>query len=156
MGKLSRRDFLRLSAMTAIGAALSACGQGAAPPAPTPTIEVSIGPGAKDTAKEQPTNTPAAQPTNTAAPKPKVEEAPFVLNGVTLPFSRSQALVEQQVNFTVWSSFNPFIPQGHQYQNGHAQYAVEFDWYTIYQMREFRTWRVEGFEYEDNFQPMKL
>jgi len=157
MGKLSRRNFLRLSVMTAMGAALSACGQAAATPAPTPTIKVSIGPGAEDKTKaETPTTAPTTAPTNTPVPKPKVEEAPFVLNGVTLPFNRSQALVEQQVNFTIWGSFNPFIPNGHQYQNGHAQYAVEYDWYTIYSVGEFRPWRVEGFEYEDDYQTMKL
>ena len=157
MSKLSRRDFLRLSAMAAAGAALTACAKTEA--APTPTIEVSIGPGAKDTATNTPaaaapTNTPVPAPTNTSAPAQ--EEKPFVLNGVTLPFKRSQALVQQQGNYTIWGSFNPFIPNGHHYQNGHAQYAIEFDWYTIYQLGEFRPWRVEGFEYADNFQTFKL
>jgi peptide/nickel transport system substrate-binding protein len=157
MGNLSRRDFLRTSVMAAIGASLAACAQGTE--APTPTISISIGPGAEDKTKAA-TATPvpvAATATPVpATPKPKVEEKPFVLNGVTLPFNRSQALVEQQVNFTIWSSFNFYIPNGSQYQNGTAQYLIEYDWYTVYSVGEFRPWRVEGFEYADNFQTLTM
>jgi peptide/nickel transport system substrate-binding protein len=160
---LSRRTFLKWAAFAAVGTAIQACAPQATPIPPTP-IKVSVGPGIQEPTKAAaapaaPAATPVpptVAPTTAPPAAPAAAEKPFVLNGVTLPFKRSQALVNQQVNFTVWGSFNPFIPNGHQYQNGHAQFVVEFDWYTIYSAGEFRPWRIDSFKYADNFQTLTM
>ncbi len=69
-----------------------------------------------------------------------------------LPTPREETLVmHDSYPFTIFDSFNPFIPQGHDYQSGHYQLCVEFLWYINYATGEVIPWLITGWEYEDNY-----
>ena len=76
--KLSRRDFLRLSALTAASAVITACGGQAAPPPATPAAGA---PTAAPGATTAPAATPAATTAPVAAPG-KYKEAPMLAEQV--------------------------------------------------------------------------
>src|SRR5919198_383735 len=46
-----------------------------------------------------------------------------------IPTPRNQTVVIDQVEFTVYDSFNPFIPNGSQYNAGYGQVCKEFLFY---------------------------
>lgn len=69
-----------------------------------------------------------------------------------LPTPREETLVmHDSYAFTVFDSFNPFIPRGHDYQSGHYQACVEFLWYINYATGEVIYWLITGWEYKDNY-----
>ena len=74
-----------------------------------------------------------------------VEE--FQVNGVTMPFSRNEVVINDQVDFSIFDSFNPFIPNGEHYQNGLGQFSREWMWYVNYATGEIIPWLGTGWEY---------
>ncbi len=152
----NRIGSIGLAALVAIS--LIGC-QAGAPATPAPTAEVINPPVIKEGAEQatkapEPTQAPAAeQPT---AEKPAAEEAPFVLNGVTLPFKRSEAVVNDQVNFGVFDSFNPFIPNGNEFAAGNMQISIEYLWYVNYATGDIIPWLADKYEYNADYTEMKI
>jgi peptide/nickel transport system substrate-binding protein len=113
----------------------------------TPTGEAAAEPTAVPEPTAAPTEAPAA---------PAAEEAPFVLNGVTLPFKRSETVVNDQVNFAVFDSFNPFIPNGLEFAAGWWQISQEYLWYTNYATGDIIPWLAEKHEYNADYTELKV
>src|SRR5262245_40890489 len=155
-----------------------ACAPAAAPtatPAPAKPTE------APKPAAAAPTNTPAAaaattpaeatkpaEPTNTAAPaattaagatKPaeatKPAPAPAAggppAKGAVVPTPRNQTVVLDQSTFFVFDSFNPFIPNGQQYQAGFQQTCKEFLFYANYAAGKIEPWLGTSWKYNSDF-----
>jgi peptide/nickel transport system substrate-binding protein len=119
----------------------------AAPATPTAAVAVAAA-----------TATPAAPaatvaPTATAAPK---TTGPLVVNGVTMPFDRSVALVMDQGNFAVYDSFNPLIPNGVEFAAGWWQISSEYLWYVNYATGEIIPWLADSFEYNKDYTQMTI
>src|SRR5262245_2330688 len=139
---MSRRQAIRALAFGGLGGILAACGGAATvPEAPQaqPTLAVAQpAPGGLATAPPAPPAPPAptAPPAATAAPAattaPAAGADQFVLNGVTLPYKRSETLVADQVPYTIFDSFNIYIPNGHDFASGYRQNAVVYLWYANY------------------------
>ncbi|MBN1876903.1 MAG: ABC transporter substrate-binding protein [Anaerolineae bacterium] len=127
--------------------------------APTATAEIINPPVIKE---DQPTSTPKPTPTPkpveavTTPEEPKEVTEEFSVNGVTMPFNRSEAIISDQVDFSIFDSFNPFIPNGEHYQNGVGQYVREYLWYTNYATGEIIPWLAEGWEYNDDYTELKI
>jgi len=149
----------------AVAAILAACG-GAAP-APAPTAQVVNPPVIKEATATpeakaaEPTKAPepTAVPEPTKAPeatKPAAEEAPFVLNGVTLPFKRSETVVMDQGNFAIFDSFNPFIPNGVEFAAGWWQISQEYLWYANYATGDIIPWLADKHEYNADYTELKV
>lgn len=113
---------------------VSGCGGGTAESlVPTETPAVFNPPVVKS---DQPTSTPRPTPTEaveaTAEPtEPEVNET-FAVNGVTMPFGRSEVIINDQDDFTIFDSFNGMIPNGWNYHSGIVQIASEYLWYVNY------------------------
>ncbi len=146
--------------------ALSACAGQAPAPTAEETAEVVVPPVLKDTATpapavetEEPTaapeaTEPPAEPTEAAAPAEEAGE--FVLNGVTMPFPRSEALVNDQVNFAVFDSFNDMIPNGNEFASGFVQISSEGLWYVNYATGEVIPWLAESHEYSADYKTITI
>jgi len=161
---MKRSIFTPISILMILVFILSACAP-AAPAAPTsvpPTAEVINPVVVKDTEAVKPTEAPAAKPTATAElPAPTEAQAappegPFVLNGVTLPFKRSETMVMDQVNYSVFDSFNDWIPNGESWAAGYVQVATEALWYVNYVTGEVVPWLAEGMEYSADYKTWTL
>jgi len=123
---------------------------------PTATPEIINPPVIKE---DQPTSTPKPtpkpeEPKPTDAPAPVVEE--FKVNGVTMPFNRSEVIISDQVDFSIFDSFNPMIPNGWHYQNGVQQFVVEFLWYVNYATGEITPRLGESWEYNEDYTKLTL
>lgn len=132
---------------------VAGCGGGAQ--APAPTAEVFNPPVIKDNATsstEATATTAPAQDTAAAAPA----EGSFVLNGVTLPFPRSEALIMDQGNFAMVESFNDWIPNGEDWAAGYVQIANEALWYVNYVTGEVIPWLAESMEYSADYKTWTL
>lgn len=140
---------------------VTACATPAAPTA-APTAEVVNPPVLKDTATAAPvteataTTKPTEKPAAATATKAPVAEAPFVLNGVTLPFKRSETIVMDQVNYAMVESFNDWIPNGEDWAAGYVQVANEAMWYVNYVTGEVIPWLAEGMEYSADYKTWTL
>ncbi|MFN2130109.1 MAG: ABC transporter substrate-binding protein [Anaerolineae bacterium] len=91
--KLNRRDFLRLSALTAAGVAVAACAKTAAP-TEQPTEQPTTAPGTTPTQQEQNTATPVPEA------GPSTKQAPSVIDQVaagTLPALEERLPVEPDI-----------------------------------------------------------
>jgi peptide/nickel transport system substrate-binding protein len=150
--------------ITVVMGMLVGCGGGAAEPAePTPTEEIINPPVIKedDGDEAEPTATP--QPTEAAEPEEEETEPStsagdetFSVNGVTMPFGRSEAVVMDQTNFAVFDSFNPFIPNGVQFAAGWWQISNEYLWYTNYATGDIIPWLATGYEYNDDYTELSI
>ena len=133
---------------------VTGCGGGAQ--APAPTVEVFTPPPVlNDTAAsstEATATTAPAQDTAAAASA----EGEFVLNGVTLQFPRSEALIMDQGNFAMVESFNDWIPNGEDWSAGYVQIANEALWYVNYVTGEVIPWMAESMEYSDDYKTWTL
>ena len=152
-----RKLFYTLSAVVLIGVMLTGCGGGATQEvAPTATPEIINPPVISE---EQPTSTPkptiAPEPEKTEEPEAPVTEE-FQVNGVTMPFNRSEVIINDQVDFSVFDSFNPMIPNGWHYQNGSQQFVVEFLWYVNYATGEIVPRLGESWEYNDDYTQLTI
>jgi len=147
-----------LPMLLAIALLCAACAPGAAPGAADATAPVFVPPVVG-------TTTPAAVEASDAAAEVENDDAdavaaaadePFELNGVTLPFPRSQAMVMDRYNQTIFDSFNPFIPNGVAYDSGFYFASVEYLWYLNTATGEIVPWLAESYEYNDDFTTLTL
>src|SRR5260370_20648547 len=118
---VTRRRFsktvLGSSSVTA-SAVLAGCGGGAPQAQPAaPTTAATKAPAATAAATAGPSPTP--QPNANTQPQ----------HGAVAPTPRNQTVVIDQTLFQVFDSFNPFIPNGQQYQAGFQQTCKEFLFY---------------------------
>lgn len=104
----------------------------------------------------EPTKAPTATAAPTTAAPAPVEEGPFVLNGVTLPFKRSETLVMDQGNYNMPESFNDWIPNGEDWAAGYVQIANESMWYVNYVTGEVIPWMAEDMEYSADYKTWTL
>jgi peptide/nickel transport system substrate-binding protein len=164
----------------AAGSLLAACGgssaqptaaatQAAPPAAPTsaptqasaPTVAPTTAPTqAAATATTAPTTPTAAAaatgatPTPVAKPATQANTAPQ--HGGVVPTPRNQTLVVDQSLFQVFDSFNPFIPNGQQYQAGYQQACKEFLFYANYAKGRIEPWLARGWKYNSTFDQLTL
>src|SRR5262245_42820208 len=129
-----------LSFVTLAAVLIAACQAPAAqaPAAPAATAEVINPPVIKETSAAEPTTAPEATAAPeateaaTTAPSAAAGATTFTVNGVTMPFNRNEAVIMDQVNYAVFDSFNPFIPNGLEFAAGWWQIANEYLWYANY------------------------
>jgi len=155
---MSRKFLYGIAIAVLVAVMVAGCGGGATEPAePTETPEI-INPPViiedKATSTPKPTPVPAAATATPAEPEVVTEE--FQVNGVTMPFNRSEAIISDQVDFSIFDSFNPFIPNGEHYQNGVGQYVREYLWVTNYATGEIVPWLGESWEYNDDYTELTL
>lgn len=70
--------------------------------------------------------------------------------GAVSPTPREQTLLVDQAVFTVFDSFNPFIPNGEQYNGGLGQVCREYLWYFNMATGETISWLGTKWEYSDD------
>jgi peptide/nickel transport system substrate-binding protein len=149
--------WFNLAAILVIVAMIAGCkGAPAEPAEPTATPQIVNPPVIKE---DQPTSTP--RPTPTPAPeKPAATEEvvmeEFQINGVTMDFGREEVIINNQVDFSIFDSFNPMIPNGWHYQNGTQQIVVEFLWYVNYATGELIPRLGESWEYNDDYTELTI
>jgi peptide/nickel transport system substrate-binding protein len=133
-------------------------GPPAAPAEPTATTEVVVPPVISEEEKPEatPTPKPTAEPEEPAEEEPAAEVEPFKVNGVTMPFNRAETVVMDQVNFAVFDSFNPFIPNGVEFAAGWWQISQEYLWYVNYATGEVIPWLAESHEYSEDYQTLTI
>jgi peptide/nickel transport system substrate-binding protein len=158
---MSRKLLYSLTVALMVLAMVAGCGT----PAPAEPTEapVIVNPSEQE---DQPTSTPLPEPTEAPAEPEETEEPAeteepmvteeFQVNGVTMPFNRSQAIIADQVDFSIFDSFNPFIPNGEHYQNGVGQFAREYLWVTNYATGEIVPWLGESWEYNDDYTELTI
>ncbi|HZR39213.1 MAG TPA: ABC transporter substrate-binding protein [Ktedonobacteraceae bacterium] len=64
-----------------------------------------------------------------------------------IPTPRNQTVVVDQTQFTVFDSFNPFIPNGQEYEAGFGQVCKEFLFYDNMVTGEIKPWLATGWKY---------
>ncbi|MDH5795200.1 MAG: ABC transporter substrate-binding protein [Candidatus Bathyarchaeota archaeon] len=69
----------------------------------------------------------------------------------TLPVPREEAFVGYEVEFTIYDTFNPFIPNGVQGSNAFSSAVVEYAWYINYATGEIDYLQITGWEYSDDY-----
>lgn len=153
---MSRKLLYTLFALVLIATMVTACGGQTPAPAVEETVEVVNPPVLKATAttgavEEEPTTAPEPVEPTTEAAAPVEEEGEFVLNGVTLPFPRSQTLIMDQVNYAMVESFNDWIPNGEDWAGGYVQISNEALWYVNYVTGEIVSWLAESHEYSADY-----
>ncbi len=154
-----RTGFLSLVTLAAILITACQAAPSAAPAATSAPAEVIKPPVIKDTAaapteapaatEAAPTEAPAA--TEAATTAPAAGAGTFTVNGVTMPFNRNEAIVMDQTNFSVFDSFNPFIPNGLEFAGGWWQISTEYLWYANYATGEIIPWLATGHEYNADY-----
>lgn len=154
---MSRKLWFTLASILVIVAMVAGCKSTATEPAPTATPQIVNPPVIKE---DQPTSTP--KPTLTPAPE-KTEEPTaevvaeeFQINGATMDFGRNEVIINNQVDFSIFDSFNPMIPNGWHYQNGSQQIQVEFLWYVNYATGELQARLAESWEYNEDYTQLTL
>jgi peptide/nickel transport system substrate-binding protein len=85
-----------------------------------------------------------------------VSEAPFVCNGVTMPFKRSETMVMDQSQFTIFDSFNHFIPNGYEFPSGFEQLCIEYLWYANFATGEIVPWLATGYKYNADYTQLTI
>ncbi len=164
---LSRRRVLRGSLLgagwLAAGGLLAACG-GSAPASPTaaPTQAAAAAPTSAPTTAPTaaPTTAPTVAPTTAPAVAPTATKAATAntppQHGGVIPTPRNQTLVVDQSLFQVFDSFNPFIPNGQQYQAGYQQACKEFLFYANYAQGKIEPWLATGWKYNSTFDQLTI
>ncbi|EFH84659.1 ABC transporter substrate-binding protein [Ktedonobacter racemifer] len=73
------------------------------------------------------------------------------------PTPRNQTLVvDQSAQFAVFDSFNPFIPNGQEYETGFGQICKEFLFYYNLITGETKPWLAKGWEYNPDHTQLTL
>ncbi len=174
--RISRRQVVQAamigSSGVVAGALVAACGGGAAPaPTTAPTQPAATAPTATSapaaataaptatTAAAAPTTAAAAPTATTAAqatPEVKLNANGQLEHGAVVPTPRNQTLVVDQTRFQVFDSFNPFIPNGQQYQAGFQQGCKEFLFYANYAAGKIEPWLGTGWKYNSDFTELTI
>jgi peptide/nickel transport system substrate-binding protein len=82
---------------------------------------------------------------------PVAAASPPMQGGVS-PTPRNQTVItEDPAIFTVFDSFNPYIPNGSQYQGGQGQVCEEYLWYLNLATGELKPWQGTGWQYNGDF-----
>jgi peptide/nickel transport system substrate-binding protein len=68
-------------------------------------------------------------------------------NGVVSTPRNQTVVTDDPTLFTVFDSFNPFIPNGEQQQGGVTQVAKEFLWYLNFSTGELKPWLAKSWSY---------
>jgi peptide/nickel transport system substrate-binding protein len=76
--------------------------------------------------------------------------------GAVSPTPREQTVVVDQAVFTVFNSFNPFIPNGEQYNGGLGQVVREYLWYFNMPTGETIPWLATKWEYADDYKTFTI
>jgi peptide/nickel transport system substrate-binding protein len=150
-----RKLLQKVAAFLIVVVVIAGCGGGGAPAEPTATPEIVNPPVIKE---DQPTSTPrpTIAPEKTEEQTTEVVTEKFQLNGVTMDFGRNEVIINDQVDFSIFDSFNPMIPNGWHYQNGVQQVVVEFLWYVNYATGELIPRLGESWEYNDDYTQLTL
>jgi peptide/nickel transport system substrate-binding protein len=94
--------------------------------------------------------TPAASPTAVKAPNAQPQ------TGAVAPTPRNQTLIVDQTIFHVFDSFNPFIPNGQEYEAGFQQACKEFLFYANYALGKVEPWLGKSWKYNADFTELTL
>ena len=158
-----KRSIFSLFTILMIFVMIASCTPQAAPAVEkeAPTQEIVNPPVIKNTeapseAKVEPTAVPEVKAEPTDVKVVSVSAGPLTVNGVTMPFDRNEAIVMDQVNYAVFDSFNPLIPNGVEFAAGWWQISMEYLWYVNYATGEIIPWLAEGFEYNDDYTEMTI
>src|SRR5439155_12339242 len=111
--------------------------------------------------------TPAAAPaaTTAAGATPAAAAAPTKPastanvqpdKGSIAPTPRNQTLIVDQSLFTIFDGFNPYIPNGEQYQAGFQQACKEHLFYANYAAGKVEPWLATGWSYNPAFTELTL
>lgn len=76
--------------------------------------------------------------------------------GSVSPTPREETVVVDQAVFTVFNSFNPFIPNGEQYNGGLGQVCREYLWYFNMATGETVPWLATKWEYADDYKTFTM
>lgn len=153
----------------AASALVAACGGAQPSPTAAPTQAPATAPTATSapaaTAAPTATTAAAASPTAAAAATPTAaataSAAVKVVNGQVqsggvVPTPRNQTVVIDQVLFHVFDSFNPFIPNGQEYEAGFQQVCKEFLFYANYAAGKIEPWLGTGWKYNSDFTELTI
>ncbi|ACZ43635.1 extracellular solute-binding protein family 5 [Thermobaculum terrenum ATCC BAA-798] len=168
--RLTRRQLIEAmlasGGVLAAGPLLAACG-GGTQATPTPPSgqapAASAPPASASSPSPSPTAcatcpSPGASPgvTPTAGEK-QAEEVPpqQPQRGGTIPTPREQTVVVDQAPFTIFDSFNPFIPNGWQYNGGAQQILVENLFYWL-PTGEIKPWLGKEWKYNSDYSELTL
>jgi peptide/nickel transport system substrate-binding protein len=149
-----RKLLFNIAAIVMVLVMVAGCGgKATTPPEPTATPEIVNPPVIKE---DQPTSTPrpTTAPAKTEEPAPAAEKV--MVNGVTMDFGRNEVIIGNQVDFSIFDSYNPMIPNGWHYQNGVQQIVVEFLWYVNYATGALEARLGESWEYNDDYTELTL
>ncbi len=154
-----KRSGFTLFSLLIIFVMVAGCTPQAAPAAATtaPTQEI-VNPSViknTDTPSSAPAQ-PTVEPTATTASAAVSSVGPLVVNGVTMPFNRNEAIVMDQVNYAVFDSFNPLIPNGVEFAAGWWQISMEYLFYVNYATGEIVPWLADSYEYNDDYTEMTI
>ncbi len=144
----SRRTFLTAAVAGTAAAALASCGGNDYPTtAPrTPTIGANAAVGSATALCCTPTAAPAGAPTT----------APTGAGSGNLPTPRNQTVVFETAKLSVFDSFNPYIPNGEQYQAGMVQGCRECMFYFDFPSNRLIPWLATKYEYNADFTQLTL
>jgi peptide/nickel transport system substrate-binding protein len=161
--RFSRRRMLVLMSAGSGAGVLAACGGAPVAQEAQPTLAVVQPSGL--TPETAPTSAPAptvdAPVAPTVAPTAAAEtggaaSGEFVLNGVTLPYNRNETIVMDQTDYSVFDSFNIYIPNGNEFASGFQQQVIEYLWYANYVTGEITPWLATGYSYNDDYTQLTL
>lgn len=72
------------------------------------------------------------------------------------PTPRAQTVIVDQSDMTVFDRFNPFIPNGENYQGGVGQVVKEWLWYANLATGETKAWLGESYSYSKDYKQVTL
>ncbi len=97
-----------------------------------------------------------ARPATTPTPTVAAQASGQPEHGALAPTPRNRTLIIDQVLFHVFDSFNPFIPNGQQYQAGFQQACKEFLFYANYAAGRIEPWLATGWKYNPEFTELSI
>jgi peptide/nickel transport system substrate-binding protein len=133
---VTRRSALVGTGALTAGAILTACG-------PSPTA---------------PQSAPSAPTVISGTPRPVATSATTgqPMQGAVIPTPRNQTVVIDQTVFQVFDSFNPYIPNGQQYQAGYVQAAKEYLFYANFAAGKIEPHLGTGWKYNGDFSQLTI
>lgn len=153
--RISRRELLRTAAALGAGVAasglLAACGGN---PKQSSTNKQKTG--AKGSTGSSGNTSQVSATKSSGGSSLKVNAAGQPQHGGVIPTPRNKTVVVDQVSFTVFDSFNPFIANGWQYNAGIQQIYVENLFYDIMTTGEIKPWLGKKYSYNSDFTELTL
>src|SRR5579884_1000089 len=164
-GRISRRQVVQMAVIGGGGIAASALVAACGGAQPSPTAAPTQAAAAAPTATAAPAATAAPTAPTAAATSPTAaataSAAVKVVNGQVqsggvVPTPRNQTVVIDQVLFHVFDSFNPFIPNGQEYEAGFQQVCKEFLFYANYAAGKIEPWLGTAWKYNSDFTELTI